>query len=144
MEEKTFRNLWDAMSDEQKLQLSHAAAAWNYLDEENIYFYMDDFDDIFADHPPWELARDVAYGEFKAEDDFFYIDVYGRIHTFSKYDLHEYLEDLYDDIYYFMNDKEDALEEWECNLTDEDKETIIEQVEKLPDEEREEILNMFK
>lgn len=51
------------------------------------YFYMEDFDDIFRDILPFEVALGVVYGKFNPCDDYFYLTSNNEVISVSAYDL---------------------------------------------------------
>lgn len=52
-----------------------------------VYFCMEDFDDVFLDIPPFEVALGIVYGKFNPVDDFFYLTDNNEVISVSAYDL---------------------------------------------------------
>jgi hypothetical protein len=51
------------------------------------YYYMEEFDDIFRDVLPFDVARGIVYGKFDPTDDFFYLTCDNEIKSVSTYYL---------------------------------------------------------
>jgi hypothetical protein len=51
------------------------------------YYYMEEFDDIFRDVLPFDVARGIVYGKFDPTDDFFYLTCDNEIKSVSAYYL---------------------------------------------------------
>lgn len=65
---------------------------------ENEIFNMDEFEDVFRDYTPIQLATVIHFGEYNPSDDYFTFDGYGNIKTLNKFEYRDLIADIESDV----------------------------------------------
>lgn len=98
----------------------------SYLDGDNTIYPMDDFDGVFCNSTPWEIARAAYYGEFCPTNDYFRLNVYGNLESTDN-PCNEGWVDIDELAGYAIDNDEDfedseireLLDQWEADEEDE-------------------------
>lgn len=53
----------------------------SYLDGDNAFYPMDNFDDVLCGFEPWDVVRAAHYGEFCPTDSYFRFNAYGNLES---------------------------------------------------------------
>lgn len=86
-------------------------ALWNEYQAENNYdgyiYDMEEFDEIFSDAKPSDIARRCYFGDFNPNDDYFVFNGYANLES------GDYIKDLIsvDDLTQFIYDNDDDLDD---------------------------------
>ena len=65
---------------------------------ENDIYCMDEFEDVFRDYTPTQLATIIHFGEYNPSDDYFTFDGYGNIKTLNEFEYRELIADIESDV----------------------------------------------
>lgn len=65
---------------------------------ERDIFGMDEFEEVFSDYKPTQLATVIHFGEYNPSDDYFTFDGYGNIKTLNTFEYRELIADIESDV----------------------------------------------
>ena len=65
---------------------------------EHELFNMDEFEEVFGDYTPTQLATVIHFGEYNPSDDYFTFDGYGNIKTLNTFEYQELITDIESDV----------------------------------------------
>ena len=91
------------LSDNKLLYIWNEYCYENRMTDDLIHENDEDFFNTFFGSDLMELARAVSFGEYNFRDEYVYINVYGNLYSFNKYELDDYIE--YDELLEWLNDE---------------------------------------
>lgn len=65
---------------------------------ENDIYCMDEFEDVFRDYTPTQLATVIHFGEYNPINEYFTFDGYGNIKTLNNYEYQKLISDIESDV----------------------------------------------
>ena len=65
---------------------------------ERDLFNMDEFEEVFRDYTPTQLATVIHFGEYNPINEYFTFDGYGNIKTLNNYEYRELISDIESDV----------------------------------------------
>lgn len=120
--EQRFADVFSELGDFEQMQIFNE---WAYRIGDEPICQMEEFDDLFNDWKPSDIAMRMFYGDFNPNHDYFRFDGYGNLESANH--LNEWLDD------YIISDLADWYEEHEDVLT-----CVCSEMEEIFEEEEEE------
>ena len=65
---------------------------------ENELYPMDEFEDVFRDYTPTQLATVIHFGQYNPMDEYFTFDGYSNIKTLNTFECRELIADIESDV----------------------------------------------
>ena len=97
--EQAIRNYVEHLIGDELVELIQHLHAYDGCFDDEIYFDMDEFDDLMSNYSPMEIAQMVFFGgDFNPNDNYFRFTAYGNLESANWQDVKADAEDLVDDI----------------------------------------------
>ena len=97
--EEAIRTYVENISNAERVELMHYMHAYDGCFDDELYFDMNEFDELMANDSPMEIAQMIYFGDgFNPNDDYFRFNVYGNLESANWGDVEAEAEDLVDEI----------------------------------------------